>query len=79
MTAEDFARLLDAFTASAESGDGARFAAHFTEDAIYHHYIYGPHAGRAVFDVTRTEGGRNGRVAHSLKPGLAVMMTLVRS
>ncbi|KIZ41177.1 MULTISPECIES: nuclear transport factor 2 family protein [Rhodopseudomonas] len=47
MTAEDFARLLDAFTASAESGDGARFAAHFTEDAIYHDYIYGPHTGRA--------------------------------
>ncbi|RJF77057.1 nuclear transport factor 2 family protein [Rhodopseudomonas palustris] len=47
MTSEDFARLLEAFTRSAESGDGARFAAHFTEDAVYHDYIYGPHTGRA--------------------------------
>ena len=29
------------------SGDGARFASHFTEDAVYHDYIYGPHQGRA--------------------------------
>ena len=42
-----FAALLGAFTQSAESGDGARFAAHFTEDAVYHDYIYGPHTGRA--------------------------------
>jgi SnoaL-like domain len=47
MTGEDFAQLLNAFTHSAESGDGARFAGHFTEDAIYHDYIYGPHQGRA--------------------------------
>lgn len=47
MTSEDFARLLEEFTRSAESGDGARFAAHFTEDAVYHDYIYGPHTGRA--------------------------------
>jgi len=47
MTTEDFARLLDAFTHSAESGDGARFAAHFTDDAVYYDYIYGPHRGRA--------------------------------
>jgi hypothetical protein len=25
----------------------ARFANHFTEDAVYHDYIYGPHQGRA--------------------------------
>jgi hypothetical protein len=42
-----FARLLHDLTASAESGDGARFAAHFTADAVYHDYIYGPHTGRA--------------------------------
>jgi ketosteroid isomerase-like protein len=42
-----FAKLLDDFTSSAESGDGARFARHFTEDAVYHDYIYGPHRGRA--------------------------------
>jgi ketosteroid isomerase-like protein len=47
MTGDDFARLLGEFTLSAESGDGARFAAHFTEDAVYHDYIYGPHTGRA--------------------------------
>jgi len=47
MTGEEFTRLLDAFTHSAESGDGKRFAAHFTEDAVYHDYIYGPHEGRA--------------------------------
>src|SRR5438552_977760 len=47
MTRDEFARLLSDFTLSAETGDGARFAAHFTEDATYHDYIYGPHTGRA--------------------------------
>ena len=47
MDGSDFARLLNDFTHSAESGDGTRFAAHFTEDAIYHDYIYGAHQGRA--------------------------------
>ncbi len=47
MTADAFAKLLDEFTRSAESGDGARFARHFTEDGIYYDYIYGPHRGRA--------------------------------
>jgi len=44
---EEFAALLNRFTLSAESGDGTRFANHFTEDAIYYDYIYGPHQGRA--------------------------------
>jgi SnoaL-like domain len=48
MTGDEFARLLGEFTLSAESGDGARFAGHFTEDAIYDDYIYGPHTGRAA-------------------------------
>jgi ketosteroid isomerase-like protein len=48
MTGDEFARLLNAFTLSAESGDGARFAGHFTDDAIYYDYIYGPHQGRAA-------------------------------
>jgi ketosteroid isomerase-like protein len=48
MTGDEFARLLNAFTLSAESGDGARFADHFTDDAIYYDYIYGPHQGRAA-------------------------------
>jgi len=47
MNADDFARLLRDFTLAAESGDGARFANHFTDDAIYYDYIYGPHRGRA--------------------------------
>lgn len=48
MTSEEFARLLESFARAAESGDGARFASHFTEDAVYHDYIYGPHTGRAA-------------------------------
>jgi hypothetical protein len=47
MDRDGFALLLNEFTLSAESGDGARFARHFTEDAVYHDYIYGPHTGRA--------------------------------
>jgi ketosteroid isomerase-like protein len=47
MTNDQFAQLLNEFTRSAESGDGARFARHFTEDAIYYDYIYGAHRGRA--------------------------------
>ncbi len=47
MTGDEFRILLDDFTRAAESGDGDRFARHFTEDAVYHDYIYGPHRGRA--------------------------------
>jgi ketosteroid isomerase-like protein len=47
MTGDEFAALLNDFTSSAESGDGARFAGHFTADAVYYDYIYGPHQGRA--------------------------------
>jgi ketosteroid isomerase-like protein len=47
MTSDEFAALLDDLTRSAESGDGARFARHFTEDAVYYDYIYGTHRGRA--------------------------------
>lgn len=47
MTSDEFNRLLARFTLAAESGDGARFAALFTEDGVYHDYIYGAHAGRA--------------------------------
>jgi len=45
MTRDEFAKLLSEFTLSAETGDGARFAAHFAEDATYHDYIYVPHTG----------------------------------
>ena len=44
---EEFETLLNQFTLAAESGDGTRFASHFTEDAIYYDYIYGAHRGRA--------------------------------
>lgn len=47
MDQNSFARLLNDFTLSAESGDGERFARHFTEDAVYYDYIYGAHQGRA--------------------------------
>src|ERR1700726_1758417 len=47
MTGDEFAALLDDLTRSAESGDGARFARHSTEDAVYYDYIYGAHRGRA--------------------------------
>jgi len=47
MTGDEFAQLLNDLTLSAEAGDGARFARHFTEDAIYYDYIYGAHQGRA--------------------------------
>ena len=47
MTSEEFALLLNDFSRSAESGDGARFGKHFTEDAVYYDYIYGAHEGRA--------------------------------
>src|SRR5437764_14560899 len=55
MTSEEFSALLNEFTLSAESGDGARFASHFTEDAIYYDYIYGPHKGRAEIAQTMQE------------------------
>ena len=47
MTQADFEALLERFTRAAEAGDGAAFAACFTEDAVYHDYIYGDHVGRA--------------------------------
>lgn len=43
-----FARILRDFAAAAEVGDGASFAALFTEDGIYHDAFYGPFAGRAA-------------------------------
>ncbi|HWI25738.1 MAG TPA: nuclear transport factor 2 family protein [Stellaceae bacterium] len=48
MTREEFAGLLRALTGTAEAGDGERFARCFTEDAVYHDYIYGDHRGRAA-------------------------------
>ncbi len=42
----EFSQLLERFSRAAEAGDGAAFAACFTEDAVYADYIYGPHTGR---------------------------------
>jgi ketosteroid isomerase-like protein len=47
VTALAFEGLLARFTGAAEAGDGAAFASCFTEDAVYHDYIYGNHIGRA--------------------------------
>src|SRR5215467_5705386 len=47
MSPDDFARLLARFGAAATAGDGQSLAACFTEDGVYHDYIYGPHRGRA--------------------------------
>ena len=48
MNQADFAKLLDHFCDAASRGDGKAFAACFTEDGVYHDYIYGPHSGRAA-------------------------------
>jgi len=47
MTSKEFAALLGRLTRAAEAADGEAFAACFTEDAVYHDYIYGDHRGRA--------------------------------
>ena len=47
MDTPTFTRLLDRMMRAAEAGDGDAFGACFTEDAVYHDYVYGPHAGRA--------------------------------
>lgn len=47
MNTSEFQALLDRMTLAAETADGTAFAVCFTEDAVYHDYIYGPHKGRA--------------------------------
>lgn len=47
MTQAEFVALLNRFCAAATRGDGKAFAECFTEDGVYHDYIYGPHTGRA--------------------------------
>ncbi len=42
----NFRELLDRFTDCANRGDGDKFSTCFTEDAVYHDYIYGPFEGR---------------------------------
>lgn len=47
MTFDEFEILLQRFYGAATAGDGDAFATCFTEDGVYHDYIYGPHRGRA--------------------------------
>ena len=47
MNTDEFRQLLARFSSAAEAGDGEAFAACFSEDGIYHDYIYGDHKGRA--------------------------------
>ncbi len=48
MTQAEFVALLARLGAAATAGDGQAFVACFTEDGVYHDYIYGPHKGRAA-------------------------------
>ena len=50
MNAQDFKALLARFSDAASAGDGKALAACFTEDGVYHDYIYGPHIGRASIE-----------------------------
>ncbi|WP_340150847.1 nuclear transport factor 2 family protein [uncultured Sneathiella sp.] len=47
MKTPEFREFLKRFSNAAESGDGEAFAACFTEDGIYHDYVYGDHQGQA--------------------------------
>lgn len=55
MNQDEFAALLARFSAAATAGDGKAFAECFTEDAVYHDYIYGDHKGRAEIAHMLTE------------------------
>ena len=52
MSQSEFAALVTHFSTAATAGDSKAFAACFTEDGVYHDYIYGPHTGRtAIADM----------------------------
>src|SRR5512143_2559912 len=48
MSPAAFAELVTRFGAAATAGDGKALSECFTEDGVYHDYIYGPHTGRAA-------------------------------
>ncbi len=50
MNQAEFKDLLARFSDTASRGDAKAFAACFTEDGVYHDYIYGPHAGRTSIE-----------------------------
>lgn len=47
MTSDQFANLIERFSAAATAGDGKALSECFTPDGTYFDYIYGPHQGRA--------------------------------
>ena len=52
MSPAEFAALVARFGAAATAGGGKALAQCFTEDGVYHDYIYGPHTGRtAIADM----------------------------
>ena len=56
------AALIKAFTAAVEAGDGARFAALFTEDGVYHDVFYGEFRGReAIADMLENRFHRDAK------------------
>jgi hypothetical protein len=62
MNPAEFATLVARLGAAATAGDGGEFAACFTEDGVYHDYIYGPHAGRpAIADMLENLFHRDAR------------------
>lgn len=66
MDTREFAEFLKKFSSAAEAGDGDAFAACFTEDGIYHDYVYGDHRGRAeishmMSDQFHRDAGENYR------------------
>lgn len=50
MNQAEFTQLLARFSDAASRGDGKALAQCFTEDGVYHDYIYGPHTGRASIE-----------------------------
>ena len=48
MNQAEFANLVARFGAAATAGDGKSRSHCFTEDGVYHDYIYGVHTGRAA-------------------------------
>lgn len=54
MPQAEFSHLVARFAGCATRGDGEGLAACFTEDGVYHDYIYGPHSGRAAISQMLT-------------------------
>jgi ketosteroid isomerase-like protein len=55
LTQAEFAALVHRFASAATNGDGDALAACFTQNGVYHDYIYGPHQGRAEISRMLTD------------------------